>query len=260
MEPLKDIKTILFCDETKFYINNGDVEDAIYYFGIAISKSDTQNISQKLKDLLLTNRIQASTFHSTRIFRKGKTRRSLMVDLTNLIISNNLSCFCVKYEKSWMLEPMKNLSFLNNDVINFNNPEFQALFYYVTMLNLYLQNASVKLAKDVLLFFDRNVYGRHEIEEFNFPDESFFFKKMTFVDKSKINLLALPDFIGYIFRKSKMSQNKVDLGDKSLETSEQTINSYDCMIKLNQSGLFRFIETDENKIRAAIEQISNSNH
>jgi hypothetical protein len=259
MEPLKDIETILFCDETKFSTNNGDVEDAIYYFGISVLKTDVPKISKEFKDLLIKHRIKTPTFHSTTVFKKGKGRQGLMEDLTKMFISYRLYCFCVKYEKSWMLEPTRNLNFLNSDIIDFNSQEFQALFYYLTTLNMYLQNSTLKLKEDILLFFDRNVYGKRETEEFRFPDENFIFNKMTFVNKSEISLLALPDFLGYIFRKSKISQNKVDQGDTSLETSEQVISSYDCMLKLNEAGLFKFIQTDENKIKEAIELISTEN-
>lgn len=256
MEPLKGVGTLFFCDETKFSKNDQDAEDAIYYFAVAVPKKDVPKISNEFNELLKKRRIQAKTFHSTSIFKKNRVREELMTDLTSLLINNHLSCFCIKYEKSWMLEPTKHLSYLNNDILNFNDAEFQALFYFLVILNLFFkQPNSVKLEKNFIMYFDRNVYGKESTEPFNFPDKQFVFDSMTFVEKSQISLLALADFVGFIFRKSKISQNKVQFGNNELETEPLIINSYSNMVKLNQSGLFKFIETDEHRIRSAIEQI-----
>ena len=81
------------------------------------------------------------------------------------------------------------------------------------------------------MFFDRNVYGIAETESFKFPDEYYEIKQMTFTEKSKISLLCLPDFFGYIFRKSKISQNRAAFGDNTLETSVLTINAYKNFLK-----------------------------
>ena len=256
MEPLKGIGTLFFCDETKFSKNDQDAEDAIYYFSVAVPKKDIPNISREFDKLLESQRIQSKTFHSTSIFKKNRVREELMIGLTTLLINNQLPCFCIKYEKYWKLEPTKKLNYLNNDILKFNNAEFQALFYFLVILNLLLtETNTTELERKYIMYFDRNVYGKESTEVFNFPDENFVFDSMTFVEKSQNSLLALADFLGFIFRKSKISQNKVQLGNNELETDPLTINSYSNMIRLSQSGLFNFIETDEQKIRSAIEQI-----
>ena len=142
MEPLKDVGTLFFCDETKFSKNDQDTEDAIYYFAVAVPKRDVPKISNEFNELLIKRRIQAKTFHSTSVFKKNRVREELMTDLTSLLINNHLSCFCIKYEKSWMLEPTKRLNYLNNDILKFNNAEFQALFYFLVILNLFLTEAN----------------------------------------------------------------------------------------------------------------------
>ena len=48
------------------------------------------------------------------------------------------------------------------------------------------------------MYFDRNVYGKEDIEGFNFPDDRFVIKRMTFSEKSLISLLALPDFFEHL--------------------------------------------------------------
>ena len=174
MEPLKDVGTLFFCDETKFSKNDQDTEDAIYYFAVAVPKRDVPKISNEFNELLIKRRIQAKTFHSTSVFKKNRVREELMTDLTSLLINNHLSCFCIKYEKSWMLEPTKRLNYLNNDILKFNNAEFQALFYFLVILNLFLTEANATdLEKKYIMYFDRNVYGKESTEVFNFPDENF---------------------------------------------------------------------------------------
>jgi len=100
--------------------------------------------------------------------------------------------------------------------------------------------------------FDRNVYGKSDIESFIFPPSNFVLKQMTFSEKSLIRLLSLPDFFGYIFRKSKKSQNKAQFGEKIIETSCLAINCYKCLVAINAAGLFRFIDIDKNILEKAL--------
>lgn len=95
------------------------------------------------------------------------------------------------------------------------------------------------------MYFDRNVYGVNEVEAFNFPSDHFILKRMTFSKKSLVNLLSLPDFFGYIFRKPKKSQNNVQGGDITLETSKLAINSYKRIVEITEAGLFHFIDVDK---------------
>lgn len=75
---------------------------------------------------------------------------------------------------------------------------------------------------------------------------------MTFSEKSLISLLSLPDFFGYIFRKSKNSQNKVQFGDNTNETSELVINCYKCLTDINNAKLFHFLDVDSNVLGRAL--------
>lgn len=256
MSSLAEVETLIFCDETKFNIRNNDKEDAIYYFGIAVLKNDVKKIHEQLNSILQKHRVKSDVYHSTNVFRETRPRVNLMNDITQVIIQNRLKCFCHKYEKSKLYEATKNLNKFNNDIIDFNRLEFQALFYFLTILNTYLRDEKADLLKkQIAMYFDRNVYGVSDIEAFNFPSEHFVLKQMTFTEKSKISLLLLPDFFGYIFRKSKISKNKVDFGDKSLETSQLTINAYKNLTEISVAKLFYFIETNQKTIEKALKQI-----
>lgn len=257
MSLINDVKTFIFCDETKFYANDGNVEDEIYYFGISCEKEIVPTIDNSLKEIYLKHRLQTKIFHATTVFKERSPRKALMNDLTELIVKYRLQCFCFKYVKRRLFDITKVLTKFNNDILQFNHGEFQALFYFVTSLNIYLKQQNTQLLKkEIGMFFDRNVYGVKDTEAFNFPKPDYEFKQMTFTEKSNISLLALPDFFGYIFRKSKIFTNKVDAGDKSLEASELTKNCFASLKSINEAGLFHFINSDEQILIEAIKSIT----
>ncbi len=254
---LKDVDTLIFCDETKFYVANNDKEDAIYYFGIAVRKNHIRKVNQEIGTVLQNHNVKSEIYHSTKVFRESRPRIKLMNDLAQVIIKNELKCFCYKYEKNKFFETTKILSKFNNDILDFNKVEFQALFYFLTMVNTYLRDEKPDLIKkEIALYFDRNVYGIEDVEAFNFPSEDFVLKQMTFTKKSKISLLLLPDFFGYIFRKSKVSIDKIDFGEKELETSTLTINSFKNLTEINSSKLFYFIEANQQTVEKALKHIA----
>ena len=195
--------------------------------------------------------MQAEVFHASKMFKETRPKRiELMNDLTKIFINNRLHAFCFKYSKSQLFEATKQLSYLNdNDIINFNSSEFQALFYFLILLNTYLRDVKpTYVIHDIGLYFDRNVYGNQKDDQLNFPDPRFVIKFMTFTEKSKISLLALADFFGYIFRKSKISQDKIKTNKDSLETSNLTISCYSSLLSLSSSGLFHFLDYDKHAL------------
>lgn len=247
------VGTILFCDETKFYINDGDLEDEIYYFAVSVPVDLVSKIDRDFKIILSKYNVQAAVYHSTNVFKESRTRDKLMNELVQLIIQNKLNCFCYKYSKALFFESTKSLVKFNNDIIDFNKTEFQAVFYFLIVLNTLLRDQVPDLLKkEIVMYFDRNVYGVNEVEAFNFPSDHFILKRMTFSEKSLVSLLSLPDFFGYIFRKSKKSQNKVQGGDITLETSKLAINSYNGILEITEAGLFHFIDVDKNILDQAL--------
>lgn len=251
---LSDAETVLLCDESKFYINNGDFEDSIYYFCVTVPTNKVGFIHREFEGLLKSYRIKSSPFHSTDIFRETRPRERLIAALTELITSNQLHCFCFKYWKELLYEPTKYLKYLNdNDIIDFTNSEFQALFYFLVVFNTHLRDElSDVFGEKMIMYFDRNVYGKEDTEAFTFPSDHFVIKRMTFSEKSLISLLALPDFFGYIFRKSKTSHNKVQSGDNSLETSRLIIKCHDCLLKILGARLFHFLDVNQETLEKAL--------
>lgn len=240
-----DVNTFLLCDESKFYVKNGDFDDAIYYFSVAIPKNLKNQLESELLLTLQHHRVQAPIYHSTTIFKKRYPRAALMRDICNLIVRYKLHCYCFKYSRPLLFEVTKRLSYLNSDIFDFNNDEFQAVFYFLIMFNTYLRDEDKDLEKKFGMFFDRNHYGKEKTEEFYFPEKFYVIKFMTFVEKSIISLLALPDYFGYVFRQAKLSKNKVEAGDYSLETSKLVINCYASLLRIQQAGLFHFLDMDE---------------
>lgn len=250
---LKGIETILFCDESKFYKNDGDFEDAIYYFAVSVEKKIVPSVNREFIAVLKKHRVQSKVYHSTSVFKESRPRVELMNDISEIILKNKLQCFCYKYSKSLLFEPTRTLKKYNDDIINFEKVEFQALFYFLITLNTYARDIIPELfKKEISMYFDRNVYGVKEVEAFNFPNDDFVLKQMTFTEKSLIGLLSLPDFFGYIFRKSKISQNKVQFGDKNIESSPLVINSYKCLVEINTAKLINFIEVDKNTLAKSL--------
>ncbi|WBX72854.1 hypothetical protein PG913_08040 [Tenacibaculum pacificus] len=242
--------TYIFCDETKFYLNNNDSEESIYYLGIAIEKNQYLKLKDRLKEILENRRIKAKTLHSTSIFRKKRPRIELMEDLTNLIIDNNLKCFCHKYEKNELFEKAKLLGKFNSSIINFNKVEFQALFFFMTNLNTYIRDFKPNLLeKEIGMFFDRNVYGVNETESFVFPNDNFIISDMTFCEKSEIDLLFLPDFIGFILKKTIENTNSENVGN---EVNENANKNY---IKLKSSGNLNFVNIKNEIIEKTINKL-----
>lgn len=253
--PFPGIETLIFCDEIKFSIANGDKEDATYYFGVCVEKVQVPKVDREIKEVLQRHKVKAEVFHATKIFRETRPRRHLMDELSNVIITNKLRCFCHKYSKPDLFHATTLLNRFNNPILDFNNAEMQALFYFITILNIYVKEIKPHvIKKGIAMFFDRNVYGITETESFKFPGE-YEISQMTFTEKSNISLLCLPDFFGYIFRKSKVSQNKAEFGDRTIETSLLTINSYKNLLNITSARLFDFIETDVKTIEQALRQI-----
>lgn len=68
---LKGIETILFCDESKFYKNDGDFEDAINYFEVSVDKRKVPAINREININIEKHRIKSNVFHSTTIFSEN---------------------------------------------------------------------------------------------------------------------------------------------------------------------------------------------
>lgn len=243
---VNEIDTILFVDETKFSVNNGDLEDAIFYFGIATNIYSINSLKIELTETLLKFNFQGEVFHSTKIFKEKNPREDLMNALVEIFLKYNLHCFCYKYLKNELFSSTKILNSFNNDIINFNNQEFQALFYFLIFLNTNLRdNPDLHFGEKYIICFDRNVYGRTDTENFNFPDDRFVIKHMTFIDKSKMNLLAFPDFFGYLFRKAKIGMDKKTIKQENFELSKLTQLCHSNLVKLANAKLFHFMNIEE---------------
>lgn len=242
---MDEVDTILFADETKFSLNNGDMEDAIFYFGIAVSKNDIAAVNRDLIEILNAYNYQGEVFHSTSIFKEKRPRESLMNDIVELFIKYNLHCFCYKYSKTELFDISQILNSFNNDILNFKNQEFQAVFYFIIFLNTNLrENTQLNFGSKFIMYFDRNVYGKVDVEGFTFPDDRFVIKRMTFSEKSQISLLALPDFFGYLFRKAKISNNKITQSGPISERSELAINCYSSLVRMAKAKLFHYMNTE----------------
>lgn len=70
------VGTLLFCDENKFYINDGDLEDEIYYFAVSVPVDLVSKIDRDFKIILSKHNVQAAVYHissgsNTLSFKEG---------------------------------------------------------------------------------------------------------------------------------------------------------------------------------------------
>jgi len=237
---LEDINTIFFCDETKFSKKDHDPEDAIYYVAIMTDKSQAKTLKDQYFEIIKKFNLQGG-FHASKTLKRNDSK-DIMISFTNLIVQNGLRCFCFKYNKSMLFDLTKrHLGKFTNDIHNFNNSEHQALFYFVTtLISFFLDNPQFKIG-NAAMFFDRNFHGIQDVETMLIT-KKLPVKHLTFTPRDKLTLLALPDYVGYIFRMLKLSINKVQLGNKALEISPLVINASQNMLAIKDASLFHYID------------------
>lgn len=243
---LDKINTVFFCDESKYHTNNGELENAFYYFAIEIDRNLISEVNFKLKSIFQKCGMQADVFHSSKIFSEKNTRNDLIRSITGLILDYKLKCICYKYQTDLAYPVLKKLNYLNDGgKINFNNAEFQALFFFVALLNSHLiEFPSQHLRPPFAMYFDKGIYGKKETDAIDPLIENYVIEWMSFTDKREIDLLALPDFFGYMFRKVKIMNNKIQFNipaESSLLTEQCKKN----LEKLVVNHLFIFIDLKE---------------
>jgi hypothetical protein len=247
MSTLKDIKTILFVDEIKFSKNDNDVDDSFYYIGVVVKEELLSGVRERFKNI--TARLQRA-FHATRDYGKKSPNIQLMENLTNLILDFNLPCVVFKYEKERFYELTKKyltkLDFEEKD--RFKSHEFQAFFYFVQVLDFFLKTKLKKIEPPVRFYFDRGVYGYDGTQELKPYSEKI--EIMTFCEKSLIDLIALPDHFGYIFRKCRIKYNadrnmrNLNALVPSLSNSNLLNNCILNLLAVVRKDLFIFLDID----------------
>src|SRR5690349_19036133 len=140
LKELADVNTFFFADESKFSENNGDPENAIYYFIVGCLLERLHDVRKAFEQTLVGFRVDA--FHSTDLFKEKSPKEELIHSLTNLIVEYKLECYCFKYHKDSIYESAKNaFAHLNaRPEIDFNNQEFQALFFLIQAFDSYLSS------------------------------------------------------------------------------------------------------------------------
>ena len=99
------------------------------------------------------------------------------------------------------------------------------------------------------MYFDRNVHGVKETESFHFPSDNFIISDMTFCEKSKIDLLFLPDFLGFILRKA-IKHNASKKIDDRIAT-----NAHKNYLKILNSKNFHVVNIQEEIVDQVINQL-----
>jgi len=243
-----DVESVIFCDESKYSIKDNNAEDAVYYFAIIVPKSLIKTVTKEFESLYAAEAIQAPIFHAKKIFKSRHPRLRFMGALTNLLIEFRLYALCFKYDRSKLYEAAKIAfeHFNDGNLIDFNNPEFQALTFFGSLLDAELRSRKRHMVQGkCILFFEANVYGRERTEEMGFGDDEMVVKRVVFLLREKVKLMALPDFVGYIFRLSKISHNDAQIGKAGLESNPMVIYAWTCLIRLKEEGLFHFLDIDD---------------
>jgi len=209
MKYLENINSYIFIDETKFNTTNNDIDNSFYYFGVIVPKEILSKIESEFLNLINHS---PKGFHAKNEYKEKNVNINLMRGMNDLIIDNKLKCLTFRYDRDILFEKTKNMKRLNFEVEKFNNHEFQALFWFIQVSEFYFNtNLIENIHFPLLAFFDRGVYGKNEIEGKKL--ESKYIEQMLFVKRNQINLLALPDHFGYIFRKCRF-KNRTDLDEK----------------------------------------------
>jgi len=247
MNRLENVKSILFVDEIKFSKKDNDADNSFYFIGVLAKLEQIAEIREKYQKVTVDLK---KGFHATKAYKIKSLNSELMNRLTGLIIDYNLKCLVFKYDKDRFYDlTRKHLVNLNfEESGKFTNHEFQALFYFLQVLESDLQTKLNKVETPLRIYFDRLIYGKKKPEEFDFDSEKI--ETITFSAKSKIDLLALPDHFGYIFRKCRIKYNS-ESGLKSLaelkiqESNSELINN--CISNFTSifnSKLFVFLDVD----------------
>ena len=242
------MKSILFVDEIKFSLKNNDADDSFYFIGVLVKMESLKEVREKYNsvtsDLL-------KGFHATKIYKKKAPNVDLMRDLTNLITDFNLKCLVFKYDKDRLFSVTKkhlvNLKF--DESQKFKNHEFQALFYFIQVLDLYLNTQLKEVDTPLRVYFDRGIYGVKNHEEFEINSDKI--ETITFCSKNKIDLLALPDHFGYVFRNCRTKYNEKN-GSRNLSHLKISKSNSDllnnCILNLSlifNNNLFEFLDIDK---------------
>lgn len=233
MEKESHFNTIFIADETKFHINNNEHETAVYYIAIEVPKGKANIVQFQYDEIIKKHKLSSKGFHASKILKEKSPNKSLIIDLSHLIVSNNIRCFWFKYSFIENFEKIKKAysKFSTND-IDFTNFEHQGLYSFVATLQNFLSEDKSFVPKGIL-FCDRNFYGVSKTEE-RFFSENHPITSMTHTSKSKIKLIGLPDFICYIIRKTQI----LELESPPQEPSELLFYSTVAISQIIKKGLF----------------------
>ena len=241
MNRLKNIKSLLFVDEIKFSKNNNDIDDSFYFIGVLVDINSVFSVQEKFESL--TSDLQKG-FHATRAYRTKNPNSELMNNLTELIIRNKLKCLVFKYDKNKFYDSTKTFGSNSNfqEKKKFKNHEFQALFYFMQTLEHYLHSSLDFVETPLRIYFDRGIYGVKQHDEFEFDSKKI--ETITFCSKKKIDLLALPDHVGYLFAKFRLKYNSINDSKNELINSDLFNNCILNFKAIYSKELFKFIDID----------------
>ena len=247
MNRLSKIKSLLFVDETKFSKKNNDSDDSFYFIGILVKMGSLGDVREKYRAITAN---LTKGFHATKVYKAKAPNTELMENMTRLMVDYKLKCFVFKYDKQRIYKSTKkhliNLTFEEKE--KFKNPEFQALFYFIQVVELYLQTKLNHIETPLRIYFDRGIYGVKNHEEFEVDSDKI--ETITFCNKNKIDLIALPDHFGYIFRNCRIKYNAENssrnLSELQINETNTTLmnNCISSLISIFSKNLFEFLDID----------------
>ena len=182
----------------------------IFYIGVGIPAAIVGQVNTKV--LALLDKLPNKTFHAKDIYKEKSSNLEFMREMSQVIFSYNLPCFCFPFAKSMLEDP--NFKVLKE--IKFNLQEFESdpwrpkitnykfVGYYLLIhcLNWYLPLHST-LSPYYELVFHQGI--RDSGNGFNYDDSSILssISKTCFANLNKVPLLALADHLNYLFGKCR---------------------------------------------------------
>ncbi len=243
MAELDNIESFLFVDEVKNTAANKDGEDSFYYFAVSVSKEKNTEVSQAFS--ILTKDLTKG-FHAKDQYKPSRVNQLLLDGITDLIVKYTLPCICFRYDKNLLYTiSNKHLKNIHDAEISerISNWEFQAFFYFIQNLHHAFKGKLNNIQFPVCAFFDRGIYGMNDkIEGIDFNSE--YLKRAIFTSKKKIKLLGLPDHLGYIFSKARISFHNREMKEVDLDFLNNDIYAMQ-LLKLAQHHLFKYLEADQ---------------
>lgn len=235
---MKTVRSYILVDEVK------DVQDSgpcIFLFGVGIPENAVDAIGTKLS--IVVHPFGSNGFHAKDSYKEKSANLDLMNEMTGIISSFHLPCFCFPFAKHWLADPrldvLQKMEFKGWQP-NMSNYEFVAFYLFLHCLNSFLSGQNY-LKQTSRLVCHQGIRDAREGFSFEESETLNTIENVIFASRKQCPLLALPDHLGYLFGKCRRDLLR-DGGEINLEPNENNTPVQNECVKhttsLTKAGLF----------------------